>query len=243
MPHNQHIIQLFRTISGKLTVQTLLLATKLHHTRRNNHLTAARHRGQHIHCRLAALRIGIKSVVNNREAAGRFQHQTMLHRRRLRHRPGNLRQPKAQILAHGCRRQNIVNIMPAQQFGMNWLTATLRRMQHKTHTLWRKTNVRGCIIRPRLLQSVSSASNLQAFSPLGNNRVIYIQNGQPVRRQAVNQLKLSGGHVFQTAKGFQMLRANGGDNTNFRLHQIAQFLNITLLPGPHLRHKNLMNGL
>ena len=104
-------------------------------------------------------------------------------------------------------------------------------------------NVTRGIIDIITLQAVRQHLGLHALRLLGDDFIVKIQYSHAVRRQAVYQLELGGGDSFDIFEGFQMLRPNGGDDGNLRLHDVAQLFDVTFLPGAHLSHKNLMNGL
>ena len=63
-----------------------------------------------------------------------------------------------------------------------------------------------------------------------------------VGRQRSFQLKLGFLDIFQSVESFQMLRANGSDNTHFGRSQFAQLLNIAHVSCAHFTHEDLMGS-
>ena len=134
---------------------------------------------------------------------------------------------------------NVGHIVLAQQPGGESLPAAIRCLHPKGGSLLAVFQVTGTV-GIALLKTVGDGSLIHFVLP--HKLVVAVYKPGSALGQRVEQLPLGPHDIVQRLKGFQMLIAKGCDHTDLRVHDIADLLYISHMPGPHLTQKYLMGG-
>ena len=116
-PHQYNIITNLGCQPAKFIIKLVLPASQFNHTRGDHYFHAAFHFGQHFQSHFGAYRIGVESIGYNQIILAAFHLQTVLYRGQITNCQGYRSHIHPQLRGYRSSRQDIVDIVPAQETG------------------------------------------------------------------------------------------------------------------------------